>query len=217
MKQIFTKFILLLTCITLTWGLTAQSVLEITEPADAAGVFNLGSAEFFSGCILGDVVGEMVLTEPNEACTPITTDVAGKIAIVDRGTCTFKTKALNAQDAGAIAVLICNNRPSSAESGGTIALGDDPDLDAEITIPTVSLSQEECATFRTFLPVTGTIKIIDQASQIVWGDQPGQGDFDGGLNGWTAFTVECNGAPSEFNVWQWTEDGTAKRLSLIHI
>ena len=213
MKRTFTRVILLFVIISWTGTLSAQSVLEITEPAEAAGVYNLGTADFFRGCIEGDIVGEMVSAEPLEACTPITTDVSGKIAVVDRGTCTFKTKALNAQDAGAIAVLICNNRPSTADGGGTILLGDDPDITEDITIPTVALSQEECNIFRSLLPLTGTIRIQDRVQRVIWGDQPGQGDFDGGLNGWSAVTIECNGAPSEFNVWQWTEDGTASRGS----
>jgi len=213
MKQFFTRFSFFLLMISLSNVLSAQSILEITEPAEAAGVYNLGTAAFFAGCIEGDVVGEMLLADPLEACSPIITDVSGKIAVVDRGTCTFKTKALNAQDAGAIAVLICNNRPSSADGGGTFDPADDPDLAVDITIPTVFLSQEECNIFRTLLPLTGTIRIQDQVQSVLWGDQPGQGDFNGGLNGWTAFTIECNGAPSEYNLWQWSEDGTASRGS----
>ncbi len=214
MKRTFTRFILLFSIISWTGFLSAQSVLEITEPAEAAGIYTLGNAEFFKGCIEGDVIGEMVSAEPNEACTPITTDIDGKIAVVDRGTCSFKTKALNAQDGGAIAILICNNRPSTAEGGGTLGtLADDPDITEEITIPTVFLSQEECMVFRSLLPLTGTIRIQDVEQRVVWGDQPGQGDFDGGLNGWSAVTIECAGAASEFNVWQWSEDGTAPRGS----
>ena len=42
-----------------------------------------------------------------------------KIALVDRGTCDFATKVLNAQMAGAIAVIVANNeaaRPSRWEA-----------------------------------------------------------------------------------------------------
>ena len=35
--------------------------------------------------------------------------VAGKIALVDRGTCGFTVKVKNAQDAGAIAVMVADN------------------------------------------------------------------------------------------------------------
>ncbi|MBX2828629.1 MAG: T9SS-dependent M36 family metallopeptidase [Flavobacteriaceae bacterium] len=46
--------------------------------------------------------------DPNDACDVITNgaDLAGKIAILNRGSCEFGTKALNAQNAGAIAVIV---------------------------------------------------------------------------------------------------------------
>ncbi|GAB5401099.1 MAG: T9SS-dependent M36 family metallopeptidase [Aureisphaera sp.] len=47
-------------------------------------------------------------TDPNDACDVITNgaDLNGKIAILNRGSCEFGTKALNAQNAGAIAVIV---------------------------------------------------------------------------------------------------------------
>ena len=41
--------------------------------------------------------------------TAISTPLAGKIALIDRGVCTFSTKVRNAQAAGAVGVLIVNN------------------------------------------------------------------------------------------------------------
>jgi hypothetical protein len=46
--------------------------------------------------------------------------LTGKVAIVDRGTCNFTVKVLNAQNAGAVAVVIVNNTADGAFSpGGT--------------------------------------------------------------------------------------------------
>ena len=42
-------------------------------------------------------------------------------SLVDRGSCTFKTKALNVQNAGGIGVILANNVASTAPPG----LGDD--------------------------------------------------------------------------------------------
>ncbi len=72
------------------------------------------------------------------ACSTLTaanaTDMNGKIALIRRGTCAFVVKVKNAQDAGAIGVIVINNTP-----GNPIAMGG---TDASITIPSgmVSLS-----------------------------------------------------------------------------
>ena len=43
------------------------------------------------------------------ACGPLSTNLAGQIALISRGTCSFSTKIRNAQNAGAVAVLVSNN------------------------------------------------------------------------------------------------------------
>jgi minor extracellular serine protease Vpr len=48
-------------------------------------------------------------TSPANGCTAISTALAGKIAVIDRGVCTFATKIRNAQAAGAVGVLVVNN------------------------------------------------------------------------------------------------------------
>ena len=61
----------------------------------------------------------------------------GKIALIQRGTCAFSQKAVNAQNAGAVAVLIFNqgNEPTREDAfGGTLS------ADANIKIPVFSLS-----------------------------------------------------------------------------
>ena len=72
-------------------------------------------------------------------CGPLTTNdaraVNGRIALIDRGACGFAVKAKNAQNAGAIGVLIANNAAGAAPGlGGT---------DATVVIPTVSVSQAD--------------------------------------------------------------------------
>ena len=70
---------------------------------------------------------------PFDAAT--TAAVHGKVAIIDRGTCGFAVKAKNAQNAGAIGVIIANNAAGAAPGlGGT---------DATVMIPTVSVSQAD--------------------------------------------------------------------------
>ncbi|MEX1358541.1 MAG: S8 family serine peptidase [Gaiellaceae bacterium] len=73
-----------------------------------------GSGTF--GAALGDfdnfdppITADYTVTTPPNGCTAISTPLAGKIALIDRGVCTFSTKVRNAQTAGAVGVLIVNN------------------------------------------------------------------------------------------------------------
>lgn len=75
-------------------------------------------------------------TTANDACSPLPAgSLAGRAVLIRRGTCTFYTKAFNAQQAGAAAVILYNNAPGrfSATVAGTPA----------ITIPVVSISDTE--------------------------------------------------------------------------
>jgi hypothetical protein len=71
--------------------------------------------------------------------------VAGRIALVDRGGCTFVIKSKNAQNAGAVAVVIANN-----VAGGAVSpAGSDPTF--TFTIPTVGVSKDDGATIKAAL------------------------------------------------------------------
>jgi MYXO-CTERM domain-containing protein len=49
-----------------------------------------------------------------DACQAIVNNVAGSIALLDRGNCTFKQKAINVQAAGAIGFILADNQPAGA-------------------------------------------------------------------------------------------------------
>jgi minor extracellular serine protease Vpr len=76
-------------------------------------------------------------TSPDDGCAPIAADMTGYAVLIRRGTCPFHTKALNAQNAGASAVVLYNNAPGrfSPTVAGTPA----------ITIPVVAISDTEGA------------------------------------------------------------------------
>ncbi|KAJ1664596.1 hypothetical protein EV178_003924, partial [Coemansia sp. RSA 1646] len=69
----------------------------------------------------------------NEGCNSTSTDLAGKIALVKRGTCTFTEKALNAQEAGAVGIVIYN------DVAGTLS----PSVNSSVTIPAVIISRSD--------------------------------------------------------------------------
>lgn len=74
----------------------------------------------------------------NDGCTPYAAgSLTGKAVLIRRGTCTFYTKASNAQNAGASAVILYNN--AAGYISPTVA-GDPP-----ITIPVLSVSDVDGA------------------------------------------------------------------------
>ena len=116
--------------------------LTVSSPASVAGVYAIGSASYGPALASPGVTGEVmpvVDTAPNLglACGPLSAAnalaVNGKIALVDRGTCTFTAKVKNAQNAGAIAVLVADNAAGSPPPG----LGG---TDASITIPSARIT-----------------------------------------------------------------------------
>jgi hypothetical protein len=89
-----------------------------------------------------------------DACQALPADVAGKIVVADRGGCNFTVKSVNAQAAGAVAVILLNNAPGNAP---TSPGGAQP----SITIPLLGLSQEDGVTLKAALtagPVSATMK-----------------------------------------------------------
>lgn len=77
----------------------------------------------------------------HEGCSVLTnpTEIAGKIALVYRNTCSFTTKVKYAQDAGAVAVIIIN-REDDVNFIMTAAVGSEGPL---CTIPAVLLSKTD--------------------------------------------------------------------------
>jgi hypothetical protein len=90
----------------------------------------------------------------SDGCEPITNNVAGQIALIDRGTCTFKLKAVNAANAGAIGMILANNR-----AGNPPGLGDG-DPAGPVNIAVLSVTQADGASLRAALgngPVLATM------------------------------------------------------------
>ncbi len=128
---------------------SAQFVI-VNSPASIAGSKSFTAASFGADLTSGIWTGDVVFVDdgsanPNQGCNPAINgaDIAGKIALVDRGSCEFGIKCLNAENAGAIAVIVFNN----AAGAGTIAMGAGANGDA-VTIPAVMLSYEDGQAFR---------------------------------------------------------------------
>ena len=63
---------------------------------------------------VGNLSGQQITGETASAglaCAPISTDLTGRVAIVERGVCSFEAKVRNAMTAGAVAVIVYNSAP----------------------------------------------------------------------------------------------------------
>jgi len=133
-------------------GLPQAVVTTSGLPVNVSGTYAAGIATFGAALTIGGVTADLmpVIEQgvgTGAGCAAFnaanTLAVNGKIALIDRGVCTFATKAKNAQNAGAIGVIIGNNTAGPAPS----LTGSDP----TITIPVLSLSQADSNTLKTAL------------------------------------------------------------------
>lgn len=102
-------------------------LVSITSPTSIGGAINYsiandggGGTNEWGGAIGATLSQEVVKADPYEACANLNNAAAlnGKIALIQRGNCEFGEKALRAQQAGAVAVIIVNN-----VTGGPVGMG----------------------------------------------------------------------------------------------
>lgn len=153
------KLLLILVANSIALLTTAQIAVTGISPSSIAGnyVFSLGETNQSWGLTLNfnnagvHVQGVLALVEDGtpglnpqgnplsqEGCNPLTnaSEIDGKIAVIYRNTCDFGVKAKNAENAGAIAVIILNRDPEAVGMNGG-AVG------ATVEIPVVMLSSTD--------------------------------------------------------------------------
>lgn len=133
---------------------SAQTVFNVDFPASIGGNYDFEYATTANNWGVADltvpsnaVVDTIVfVTDGTPAdslgCNVLTNavDVSGKIAVIYRGDCEFGAKAKNAQDAGAVGVIIINNE--SGDPLGMLA----GTYGGQVTVPTVMVSDLTGAT-----------------------------------------------------------------------
>jgi hypothetical protein len=117
-----------------------------------------------------------------EGCGALLNNLTGKIAVIYRNTCEFGLKAKNAQDAGAVGVIIVNREP------GVIAMGGGAD-GVNVTIPVAFVSD-----------ATGALMITQMANGpvvVFLGNKTGLFNNDGGLTKGTSLISKSSGVVSQ--------------------
>lgn len=130
----------------------ATPTLRVNSPAGIAGDLVVGTAAFGERLSSPGVTAAVVQANPVDGCSALLNGaaVSGKIALIDRGACNFVVKVKNAQNAGAVGVIIANDT-----SGVVLLTGSDN----TITIPSVSISNTDASSIKAQLgtPVNATI------------------------------------------------------------
>ncbi len=125
----------------------------LATPASVAGQYLVGTASFGPPLSSPGVTGEIMPVVDSAgsiglACNPLSAlnaaAVNGKLAVVDRGACAFPVKVKNAQNAGAIGVIVIDNVAGGPPAG----LGG---VDPTITIPAVRITLADGTTLKSAL------------------------------------------------------------------
>ena len=80
---------------------------------------------------------------PTEACNAVVNDLTGKIAVIKRGNCTFVDKIQNAQDAGAVGVIMVNHNNPAGDPAYTEYVNMAGMTTPPFSIPSVFVNNED--------------------------------------------------------------------------
>ncbi len=135
------------------WGGSATpafaNILQVNEPTSIAKKYGAVIASFGPRLSLEPITANLVMVNDggsssggNLGCNTLVNadSVNGKIALITRGTCSYQTKILNAQAAGAIGVVMINTSNSATAMTGN---------GTGINIPAVMISSTNGNLFKT--------------------------------------------------------------------
>lgn len=112
---------------------------QYNAPASAASRPKVTTAGASFGPLYGGpVTGDLAIPVPADACTaPAAGSLTNKIAVITTANCEYSLKALNAQNAGAVGVIIYKPTSDTPSSLGAGTYG------AQVTIPAINMGKTE--------------------------------------------------------------------------
>ncbi len=172
---------------------TRTSIFQLSSPEQIAGPYGVSGAQDdwgfnwnFDEIDLVDVeialARDASIQSPTQCCGDIVNadEVNGKIALIDRGLCEFGTKAFNAQNAGAVGVIICNLEGVNGGSGEEL-IGIAPGADGgNVDIPTVFSSKSTCDLIKAAIGSGNSVTGI-MSTMIEQGPETFNSSFDNGV------------------------------------
>lgn len=151
------------------------ALLSVNSPASIAADYSAAAAGFGSPLGTGTTSDLELVSDgsaaPSQGCNTLVGFTAGNIAVVDRGGCQFGLKGLNAENAGAVAMVVINNEPGNdVFAMGAGAQGN------SVTIPSAMIGNDDGQIIRNELPnVNATL--LDDGANVLNRDS----DLDAGI------------------------------------
>jgi len=125
-------------------------ILQPGNQSPAVGVATFGPQTFAGPTGVVVLADDGTAPDVNDGCEALVNGaaVSGNVALVNRGTCTFETKVVNAQAAGAVAVIIIDDKPNEVPPN----MAADTTITTAVTIPVLSVSMTDGATLKGEIP-----------------------------------------------------------------
>jgi len=151
-------------------GIEDRRLTVSSTTSTATTSFETEGADF--GVRNYDITGLVVLVDDDEgltsdACESIDNDVTQKIALIDRGGCRFDRKVANAQAAGAIGVILANDRCCDP-----VRMGATPPPVPQPLIGVLSISQADGVTLKAAV-ASSTVGVTATLFRTVGNDRDG--------------------------------------------
>lgn len=159
------------------WTRPSDKILQVTAPSSVVGAIEAGTAAFGPAVTSAPVSGQVVVVNDGTSTATfgckdlLNTNLQGKIALIDRGTCFFNDKVYNAQKKGAIACIVCNFEDNTINMAAASAVAN------LVTIPSVFIKKSDCDRIRAAAGLTVTLSKPATSS----GPERVDGDFDNGI------------------------------------
>lgn len=144
-----------------------RTTLRISAPAAIAGDYDYGTASFGAPATPANYSGDVVVgldaviattsATATDGCSPLenAAAVAGKVVLVDRGSCAFVVKAKNVQDAGGRALLVADS-----VAGSPVGMSG---VDPAVTIPALRITLALGNAIKANLPGVQLGVVVDPA------------------------------------------------------
>ena len=143
-------------------GAGPDSLVTVNSIDYGAWASTFGSAPTLAGVTGALAVYNDGVGTSSDGCEASIVPLTGKVAVIDRGTCNFTVKVLNAQKAGAVAAIIVNNAPGRGFGpGGT---------ERRVKIPSAMVTQADGNTLKGLAGSTGQLRKNPVAPLMTDGD-----------------------------------------------